>query len=224
MSIVPDRLARTTRGSIAPIARRLHALGVSANAVTLLGFLITVVGCALLASGQPGAALLVLLLGTLSDTLDGQIARAAGGGTRFGAFLDSTLDRLSDAALAIAAIWIGASTLTVLDPFFVHKLIALPVVLGTADILFWSGLLLLVSSFLVSYIRAKAESLGEGATVGLAPREARIAIYLLGVAAWAVTGSIQLFAAAVPLAAFLATITVLQRIAHMASALDEKKG
>lgn len=224
MSIVPDRLARTTRGGIAPIARRLQALGVSANAVTLLGFVITVGGCALLAGGQPAASLLVLLLGTLSDTLDGQIARAAGGGTRFGAFLDSTLDRLSDAALAIAAVWIGASTLTVPDPFFLHKLIALPVVLGTADLLFWGGLLLLVSSFLVSYIRAKAESLGEGATVGLAPREARIAIYLLGVAAWAVTGSIQLFAAAVPLAAFLATVTVFQRIAHMASALDEKKG
>jgi CDP-diacylglycerol--glycerol-3-phosphate 3-phosphatidyltransferase len=216
VSIVPDRLARTTRGGVAPVARRLHGLGVSANAVTVVGFLITVAGAALLAAGQPGAALLVLLLGTLSDTLDGQIARAAGGGTRFGAFLDSTLDRVSDAALAIAAVQVGASMFDVSDPFFVT--------LGTADILYWSGLLLLISSFLVSYIRAKAESLGEGATVGLAPREARIAIYLFGVAAWAVTGNLQLFAAAVALAALLATITVIQRIAHMATALDEKKG
>jgi len=215
VSILPDRLAKTTRGGIAPIARRLHLLGVSANAVTVAGFLVTVAGAALLAVGQPGPALLVLLLGTLSDTLDGQIARAAGGGTRFGAFLDSTLDRLSDAALAIAAVRLGAS---MLDPFFV----TFP--FGTADILFWGGLLLLVASFLVSYIRAKAESLGEGASVGLAPREARIAIYLIGVAAWAVTGNPQLFAAAVALAAFLATITVIQRIAHMATALDEKKG
>lgn len=209
MSIVPDRLAKTTRGGVAPIAQRLHALGVSANAVTVVGFLVTVAGAALLAASQPGAALFVLLLGTLSDTLDGQIARAAGGGTRFGAFLDSTLDRLSDAALAIAAVQLGAS---MLDPS------------GTADILFWGGLLLLVASFLVSYIRAKAESLGEGASVGLAPREARIAIYLVGVAAWAVTSNPQLFAAAVAVAAFLATITVIQRIAHMANALDEKKG
>ena len=215
MSIVPGRLARSTRGGIAPIARRLHALGVSANAVTLVGFLVTVGGSALLAVGQPGAGLLVLLVGTLSDTLDGQIARAAGGGTRFGAFLDSTLDRLSDAALAIAAICLGAS---VFDP-------ASAVATGaTAPVLFWSGLTLLVGSFLVSYIRAKAESLGEGATVGLAPREARIAIYLIGVAAWAVTDNSQLFAAAVAVAAFLATVTVIQRIAHMASALDEKKG
>ena len=215
MSIVPDRLAQSTRGRIAPIARRLHALGVSANAVTVVGFLITVAGAALLAAGQPGAALLVLLLGTLSDTLDGQIARAAGGGTRFGAFLDSTLDRLSDAALATAAIYLGAA-------IFGGGSVLLTAT--TAYVLFWGGLALLVGSFLVSYIRAKAESLGEGATVGLAPREARIAIYLIGVAAWAVTSNPQLFAAAVAVAAFLATVTVIQRIAHMASVLDEKKG
>jgi CDP-diacylglycerol--glycerol-3-phosphate 3-phosphatidyltransferase len=199
MSIVPDRLAKSTRGGIAPIARRLHELGVSANAVTVVGFLITVAGAAVLATGEPGAALLVLLLGTLSDTLDGQIARAAGGGTRFGGFLDSTLDRLSDAALAVAAIQLGASR--------------------PDAVLYVGGLTLLVASFLVSYIRAKAESLGEGASGGVAPREARIAIYLIGVAAWAVTGNLQLFAVAVVVAAFLATVTVLQRVAHMARAL-----
>ena len=215
MSIVPDRLAKSTRGGIAPIARRLHQLGVSANAVTVLGFLVTVAGAALLAASQPGAALVVLLLGTLSDTLDGQIARAAGGGTRFGAFLDSTLDRLSDAALAIAAVYLGAS---IFDPR------SDPPAGAAAYILFWSGLLLLVGSFLVSYIRAKAESLGVGATVGLAPREARIAIYLVGVAAWAVTGNSQLFVATVAVAALLATITVIQRITHMATTLNEKKG
>jgi len=215
MSIVPDRLAKSTRGGIAPIARRLHELGVSANAVTVMGFLITVAGAALLATAQPGAALLVLLIGTLSDTLDGQIARAAGGGTRFGAFLDSTLDRLSDAALAIAAVYLGAS---IFDPR------SNPPSGAAAYVLFWSGLVLLVGSFLVSYIRAKAESLGEGASVGLAPREARIAVYLIGVAAWAVTTNSQFFVAAVAVAALLATITVIQRIAHMATALNEKKG
>ena len=220
MSIVPDRLAKTTRGGIAPIARRLHALGVSANAVTLAGFLVTVAGSALLAVGQPGAALVMLLIGTLSDTLDGQVARAAGGGTRFGAFLDSTLDRLSDAALATAAIYLGASSF---PPDSIAPTGATSYV-GTSYVLFWGGLTLLVASFLVSYIRAKAESLGEGASVGLAPREARIAIYLVGVAAWAVTGNPQLFAAAVLVAAFLATVTVIQRIVHMAKALDEKKG
>jgi CDP-diacylglycerol---glycerol-3-phosphate 3-phosphatidyltransferase len=204
VSVVPRRLAGAVRGGLAPAARRLHSLGIRANTVTVLGTVLTVIGAALLATANPGPAIVVLVLGTLSDTLDGQLARAAGGGTRFGAFLDSTLDRLSDAALAIAAIQLGA---TVPDA-----------------ILYGDGLVLLVASFLVSYIRAKAESLGEGASVGIAPREARIAIYLMGVAAWAVTGQLSFFAVAVAVAAFLATITVIQRLVHMASALNEKKG
>jgi CDP-diacylglycerol--glycerol-3-phosphate 3-phosphatidyltransferase len=204
VSLVPRRLASTLRGGLAPIARGVHRLGIRANTVTVLGFFLTVVGAALLATAQPAPALVVLLLGTVCDALDGQVARAAGGGTRFGAFLDSTLDRLSDAALAIAAVQLGAT---------------LP-----DAVLYGDGLILLVASFLVSYIRAKAESLGESASVGIAPREARIALYLIGVAAWAVTGLLWLFAAAVAIAAFLATLTVLQRIAHMASALHEKKG
>ena len=208
MSIVPRGLATSVRGTLAPVVRGLHGLGITANTVTVIGFLLTVTGTVLLAMAQPGLALAVLLLGTLSDTIDGQLARAAGGGTRFGGFLDSTLDRLSDAALAIAAIQLGASTF---DPYVQT--------FGSGAILFWAGLLLLVASFLVSYIRAKAESLGEGATVGVAPREARIAIYLIGVAAWAVTGNLQLFAVAVVVAAFLATVTVIQRVAHIASAL-----
>ncbi|HEY3126973.1 MAG TPA: CDP-alcohol phosphatidyltransferase family protein, partial [Candidatus Limnocylindria bacterium] len=90
--------------------------------------------------------------------------------------------------------------------------------------LYGGGLTLLVASFLVPYIRAKAESLGETASVGFAPREARIALYLIGVAAWAVTGVSALFAVAVAVTALLATITVIQRIAHVATALNEKKG
>jgi len=204
MSIVPRRLASSLRGGVAPVARGLHGLGVRANTVTVLGLFLTVVGVALLAAAQPGAALLVLLLGTLCDTLDGQLARAAGGGTPFGSFLDSTLDRLSDAALAIGAVQLGTT-------------------LPDAT-LYGGGLTLLVASFLVPYIRAKAESLGESASVGIAPREARIALYLVGVAAWAATGISSLFAVAVAVTACLATITVLQRIAHVASSLNEKKG
>ena len=204
MSIVPRRLASSLRGGVAPVARGLHGLGVRANTVTVLGLFLTVVGVALLAAAQPRAALLVLLLGTLCDTLDGQLARAAGGGTPFGSFLDSTLDRLSDAALAIGAVQLGTT-------------------LPDAT-LYGGGLTLLVASFLVPYIRAKAESLGESASVGIAPREARIALYLVGVAAWAATGISSLFAVAVAVTACLATITVLQRIAHVASSLNEKKG
>ncbi len=200
MSIVPEGARSSTRSGLAPVARRLHAAGVGANAITVLGFLLTVAGATLLALAMPAAAVVVLLVGTLADTLDGQIARAAGGGTRLGAFLDSTFDRLSDGAFGIAAAWLGASRG---DP-----------------LLFWSALVALVAGSAVPYIRAKAESLGVTASVGLAPREARLAVLVFGVAAWAATGNLQLFAAAVAVVAFLATITTIQRIAHVTRSLS----
>ena len=199
MSLVPPSAAAGARGRLAPIARSLHAIGVSANAVTVTGFVLTVAGAALLAYGRPAPALLLLLVGTLGDTLDGQIALVAGGGTKLGAFLDSTFDRLSDSALTGAAVVYGAY--------------------NNAPFLFWVGLIALISGSLIPYIRAKAESLGVSASVRLAPREARLVLFVLGVAAWAVTTNSQLFAAALAVVAFLSTVTTLQRIAHVASAL-----
>lgn len=199
-SIVPDSARTSARGILAPIARALHGAGVSANAVTFTGFLLTVAGAALLGLALPVAALVVLLAGALADTLDGQVARLAGGGTKLGAFLDSTFDRLSDAAFATAAIWLGASR--------------------SDELLFWAGIVALVAGSLVPYIRAKAESLGLGASVGLAPREARLALLVLGVAAWAVSGNLLFFAAAVVVVAFLSTITSIQRIVHVARSLN----
>ena len=199
MSIVPRGAAAGARGALAPIARALHTRGVNANAVTVAGLLITLGGALLVALGQPAAALVVLLVGTLADTLDGQIARLGGGGTRLGAFLDSTFDRLSDAALSVAAL--------------------LAAVTHGDSLLFFSAILALVAGSLVPYVRAKAESLGLAASVGLAPREARLVLMVLGIAAWAATGSLSLFAAAVAVVALLSTITAAQRIAHVVRAL-----
>jgi len=201
MSIVPKVAATGARGALAPVARALHAMGVSANAVTATGLLLTLAGAVILGSGQPGVALLVLLAGTLADAIDGQVARLSGGGTRLGAFLDSTFDRLSDAALCVGALIVGGT----------H---------GDA-LLFVSGIVALVSGSLVPYIRAKAESLGLTASIGLAPREARLALIILGVAAWAVTGSLSLFAAAVAVVALLSTITAVQRVVYVARALRD---
>jgi CDP-diacylglycerol--glycerol-3-phosphate 3-phosphatidyltransferase len=199
MSIVPKGAATATRGVLAPIARTLHGLGVSANAVTATGFALTCAGATFLATGQPAPALVILLIGTLADTLDGQVARLGGGGTKLGGFLDSTFDRLSDSALCAAAVILGGSR-------------------GDA-LLFLTAIVALVAGSLVPYIRAKAESLGVTASVGLAPREARLAIFILGVAAWALSDSLRLFATAVAVVALLSTITAIQRIAHVILAL-----
>ena len=198
--LMPTEVAEGTRLGLAPLARGLHRVGITANAVTVIGVLITFAGATLLAAGRPLPALIVLLAGALSDTLDGQLAKAAGGGTRFGAFLDSTLDRISDAALACGAAALGAA---LGDP-----------------LLFWSALIGLVASFLVSYVRAKAESMGTTATVGLMPREARLTVLLIGIGVWGVLGLYQLFVAAVAGVAILSVITLFQRIAFVARELN----
>lgn len=194
--IVPRRAARLTRGGLAPLGRGLAALGVSANAVTAVGVLLTLAGAALLAQERPLLALVALAMGSLADTLDGVVARATGGGTRLGAFLDSTADRLADAALFAAAAAVGAARADAL--------------------LLWASLVALSASFLVSYTRAKAESLGVPATVGPAPREARLVILISGIAGWALLGLVAAFTTAVAAVAILATITLLQRVAVVA--------
>jgi phosphatidylglycerophosphate synthase len=162
-----------------------------------------VIGAGLLAAGMPLPALVVLLVGTLADTLDGQIAKAAGGGTRLGAFLDSTVDRVADGALFVGAAASGAN-------------------LGQ-PLLLWSSLIALVASFMVPYVRAKAESLGVGASVGPAPREARIVIFLIGLAAWAVFDLQALFVGAVVALALLSSITFVLRVVHVGRQLSTKE-
>ena len=199
---MPNVVAEGTRLTLAPVARGLHRFGITANAVTVVGVLITIAGSALLATARPFPALVVLLAGALADTLDGQLAKVSGGGTHFGAFLDSTLDRVSDAALAAGAAALGAS---VGDP-----------------VLFWSALGGLVASFLVSYVRAKAESMGTTATVGLMPREARLTILLIGIGVWGLFDIYPLVVAAFAAVALLSVITLLQRIAFVARELNNR--
>lgn len=196
--VVPDRAAESARLTIRPLARALLRAGVTANAVTVLGTALTLAGAWLLVLELPVQALALLLAGSLADTLDGQIARAAGGGTRLGSFLDSTLDRISDAAPLVAAVALGAR--------------------WDDALLFWAALLALVGSFMVSYVRAKAESLSLRASVGAAPREARLLILLLGVAAWAALDP-RLFVAAVAAVALLSAMTLIQRVAAVAAQL-----
>ena len=107
---------------------------------------------------------------------------------------------MSDAALACGAAALGAA---LGDP-----------------ILFWSALGGLVASFLVSYVRAKAESMGATATVGLMPREARLTILLIGIGVWGLLDVYPLVVTAFAAVALLSVITLLQRIAFVARELS----
>jgi CDP-diacylglycerol---glycerol-3-phosphate 3-phosphatidyltransferase len=128
--------------------------------------------------------------------VDGALARAQGGGTPFGGFLDSTLDRAGEAILflGIGAWMLGSLT----DP-------RLPVLLVMAA---------MAASFLVSYAHARAQGIGLGADVGLAPRTERLVITIVGIALAGLGMTIGLYVA-IGAVALLSAATVVQRIRHV---------
>jgi len=153
-----------------PVIRLLAATPISPNTLTWLGFLLTVGAAALIATGHLLAAGLVVLFAGLFDILDGALARRTNRTTRFGGILDSTLDRLSEAALLMGILVLF---LLVEEQSVIFTLI-------TKE---WSILLVgltLISSVLVSYIRARAEALGLECQVGLFTRAERVVVLVLG--------------------------------------------
>lgn len=194
---------------ILPIANGLARVGLSANALTVLGFVVTLGSAVVIAEGPHVAAGLVLLGGALFDTLDGAVARATGTGSKAGAFLDSTLDRLSDAAIFIGLIWrftLGADTAlwsvtvgTQMGGTFVH---------GGSSLGAGLALIALVLSLMVSYVRARAEGLGFDCKVGIAERPERIILVAIGLLAD------QLVPALVVLV-LVSLVTLVQRFVHV---------
>lgn len=146
---------------IAPLCRGLLKIGITPDLMTVLGTLIVVIGSfTLLANGEIAASILIIGLALLTDLLDGTMARLSESGpSTWGNFLDSTLDRVSDASILIGlALYLHSEN----DKLFVAVLITI----GTSS--------------LVPYARAKAESLGINCTGGFAERTERLLI--LGIA------------------------------------------
>lgn len=195
-TLVPAAAAARFRAGLRPLVQALHAQGVRPNDVTVGGAALNGVAGMLIAAGQPWLAVAALLVGGAADTVDGELARLSGRATPFGGFLDSLLDRVSDAAF-----FVGAAVLAFR--------------LGDT-LLFGASLWGLVASFLISYARARAESLARRGDVGVAPREARATILALGVLLWAVLSDPLPLTIGIALTAILATITVAQRVAHVA--------
>ena len=179
--LMPDPVADGARIGLAPLARGLHRIGVTANTVTVLGVVITLAGSALLATERPLAALVVLLAGALSDTLDGQLAKVAGGGTRFGAFLDSTLDRIAEAALLVGLAWYYMAQLAdmAVNPNRVLANLQHGLEPATFLVIAMMAVLALVGSFMVSYTRARAEGLGLECKVGWFERPERLVLLIV---------------------------------------------
>ena len=195
-SVLPAWVKEGVRAILRPVVRVAIALRLTPNTITVIGLVITAVAATMVGMGWLLAGAAVLTAGSLLDAVDGALARAQGGGTPFGSFLDSTLDRASEAILytGIAAWFLLASR----EPLW-------PVV---------ATLVALVASFLVSYARARAEGIGLTAEVGLAPRVERLVLVIVGVAVAGLGYPVVLVGVLVLVAA-LSTITVIQRIWHV---------
>lgn len=154
-------LARTWGARIlVPIARLFEHWGLSPNAVSLLGCLLTIIVAGVLATGHPQLAGLLLIFTLGFDALDGTLARLTGQSSRFGAFLDSTLDRWAEVALYGALVW-----------FFLGADNDTGVLLATAA---------MAGSLLVSYTRARAEGIGLQCKEGVLTRFERLVLLIAG--------------------------------------------
>lgn len=177
---------------ITPICRGLIKLGVSANMVTAVGALFTILAAVLtFPQGRFFLGTMLIIVFVLFDLLDGTIARLSEKGSNaWGALLDSTLDRLTDAVILGSILWFMIDEN---DPL-------VPLVLST-----------IVLGFLISYIKARAESLGIECNGGLAERSERIIIVLTTVG-FAGLGIDYVMAVGFWVLAIASFVTVIQRL------------
>ena len=164
-----------------PIVRGMLGLGLQPDHLTVLGFALSLGAGFAFAIGKFRIAATVALVAGVCDILDGQLARLGGKVTRFGAFLDSTLDRIAEAALFVGIAWYYIAQLVdmTINPGRVianaqHNLFPL-----TFAVTALNAVLGLVGSFMVSYTRARAEGLGLECKVGWFERPERLVVLIV---------------------------------------------
>jgi CDP-diacylglycerol--glycerol-3-phosphate 3-phosphatidyltransferase len=191
-----ERFRGMSHAVLGPIARLLVRLGVSPDVVTVAGTLGVAIGALIcFPQGWLWQGAIVVTIFVISDMIDGLMAKITGKTSNWGAFLDSTSDRLGDAAV------FGGILL-----YFVYR----------EDSTLWAAIALagLVFGQWTSYVKARAESLGFACTGGLAARADRLVIILAG-ASLAGLGVPYVLQIAVAALAVTSMITVLQRIAQV---------
>ncbi|MBV9940631.1 MAG: CDP-alcohol phosphatidyltransferase family protein [Solirubrobacterales bacterium] len=196
----PPRRIRPPRGGPTPqemMRNRLIESRLTPNAISLTGFALNLAAAALIVGRLFFLAGIAFIVGSIMDTLDGRYSRMSGKGTPFGAFLDSTLDRLEEGIVLIA---VGA--------YFASRHNQVAAAATVAAVL---------GSLMVSYTRARAEALGVECKVGLATRPVRVVILSIGLifAKGAGLAHFELLAPAVYVLAGLTVLTTLQRIFHV---------
>ena len=176
---------------------RLIESRLTPNAISLTGFVLNLVAAVLITQHYFFLAGVAFIVGSLMDMLDGRYSRMSGKGTPFGAFLDSTLDRIEEGiVLAAVAAYFAESG---------------------DDIAVGAVVLTVVGSYMVSYTRARAEALGVECKVGLATRAVRVVILSAGLvfAKGAGLGDFELLEPAIYVLAALTIFTTFQRVFHV---------
>ena len=216
----PGRLAgakvqgqRRARAVLDPVVGWLARTGTRPDQVTVLGTLLSVAAGLAFFQGRFRLASGLLLASGLCDILDGQLARHLGGSSRFGAFFDSTLDRLAEAAVlaGIMGFYLRNLVALVFQSSEALAQIALGLEPVTWAIMAFTALLALVASYMVSYTRARAEGLGLECNVGWFERPERLALLIIA-------GMLKVFwamSAALLLLAVLSFWTATQRVRHV---------
>jgi CDP-diacylglycerol--glycerol-3-phosphate 3-phosphatidyltransferase len=176
---------------------RLIESRLTPNAISLTGLVGNLVAAVLIVQELFVLAGVAFILGSLCDMLDGRYSRMSGKGTPFGAFLDSTLDRIEEGVvLAAVAVWFAKSS---------------------NDLAVGATVLTVVGSYMVSYTRARAEALGVECKVGVASRAVRVVILSAGLlfADGEIVADFDLLEPAVYAMAALTIFTTFQRVFHV---------
>ncbi len=180
-----------------PIANFIRWTGISPNLVTFIGFCLTIVAATLMVRGQFLAAGCLLFISGIFDALDGTLARVTGRMSRYGAFLDSTLDRYSEAIALLGLLLYYSRAGSWLETTLIY--------------------ITLVGSLLVSYTRARAEGIGVTCKVGIFTRAERWVVLVLGL----LSGQVRL---ALWILAIFSNLTALQRIYAVWRATGGERG
>jgi CDP-diacylglycerol--glycerol-3-phosphate 3-phosphatidyltransferase len=196
----PERGGRPERplGDLRANARnRLIESRLTPNAISMTGLVLNLAAAVLILDDRFVLGAIAFIVGSIMDTLDGRYSRMSGKGTQFGAFLDSTLDRIEEGVVLAAVCWQFAS--------------------AGEEALAAACLLVVLGSLMVSYTRARAEALGVECKVGIATRPVRVVVLSAGLmfAEGELIGGVDLLPAAIWVMLALTAFTVVQRVWHV---------
>jgi CDP-diacylglycerol--glycerol-3-phosphate 3-phosphatidyltransferase len=179
-----------------PFVRAAEKVNLTPNMLTITGFVVSLGAAAVIAQGSFLVGGLLVLFASFFDLIDGALARAQSHTTRFGALLDSTLDRLSEVAVLFGILWFSFYQEDSLGVFLAFAVLAI--------------------STVVSYLRARGEGLGFDCEVGIFTRPGRIIAIALGL----LTGQVNAFLA---LTAALSLITAGQRFTYLKHKIGKER-